>query len=78
MVVEKLLKPAIGLTLGVLLLTGCGIAPTRPALEAAHIPPTAMLVPAATVLPTATSIATPRPSATPAATELPVGDTRVW
>jgi formylglycine-generating enzyme required for sulfatase activity len=72
MVIEKLLQLTTGLTLGVLLLTGCGRAPTESTLEATPIPPTA------TVVPTATSTTTPSPSPTPTTTEFPAGDTRVW
>ena len=74
MVIDKLLSLTIGVTLGVLLLTGCGGAATGPGPEATPSPPTATVVPAPTAGPTAT----PSPSATPAATEPPAGDTRVW
>jgi formylglycine-generating enzyme required for sulfatase activity len=71
-VIERLPQLTIGLTLGLLLLAGCGGAAAEPRPEATPIPPTATLVPSAT------SSATPSPSPTPAATELPVGATRVW
>lgn len=72
MVINKLLRLTISSIFGVLLLPGCGGAPTEPTPEAIPIPPTA------TVVPTATSTVTPSPSVTPAATELPAGHTRVW
>ena len=62
MVIKKLLQQMMGLTLAMLLLTGCGGAPTEPTLEATPIPPT--------VPPTAT----PTP---PAATPVPATATAV-
>jgi len=56
MVTNKLLQRMTGLTLAVLLLTGCGGAPTEPTIEATPILPTATSVPAtATSVPTATA-----------------------
>jgi formylglycine-generating enzyme required for sulfatase activity len=62
MVTNKFLQQMIGLILAVLLLTGCGRAPTEPALDVTPIPPTD----------------TPSPSATPAAAGPQAGATRVW
>jgi hypothetical protein len=56
MITDKLLQRMTGLTLAVLLLTGCGGAPTEPTLEATPILPTATSTPAtATAVPTATA-----------------------
>ena len=56
MATDKLLQRMTGLTLAVLLLTGCGRAPTGPTLEATPILPTATSTPAtATAVPTATA-----------------------
>ena len=59
MVTDKLLQQMIGSVLAVLLLTGCGGAPTEPTLEATPIPPAAIPTPT-----TATATATAVPAAT--------------
>ena len=58
MVTIKRLQMMIGLTAGILLLAGCGGAPTEPALDATPIPPAATPVPEAAtpVPPTATPV----------------------
>jgi archaellum component FlaG (FlaF/FlaG flagellin family) len=56
MITNKLLRRMTGLTLAVLLLTGCGEAPAEPTLEATPILPTATSTPAmATAVPKATA-----------------------
>jgi formylglycine-generating enzyme required for sulfatase activity len=63
-VIERLLRLTTGLTLGAVLVTGCGTALTQ----------------ATPMAPTATAVPPPTPTATPTATptQLPAGDTRVW
>lgn len=60
MVTNKLLQQMIGLTLAVLLLTGCSGAPTEPTLEATPIQLTATPIPPTTtpIPPTATTVPT--------------------
>jgi hypothetical protein len=77
MMANKLLQHTIGLTLAVLLLTGCGGASTEPALEATPIPVTATPVPPKTTPIPATATAVPMETVTTAITQLGLEPTRI-
>jgi hypothetical protein len=67
MITKKLLQQVMGLTLAMLLLTGCGGASTEPTLEATPLPPTATPTPpVATLVPATATVISVEPVTTPA------------